>query len=485
MYRNLKQKAMAATIWSGLETYGVLSMVFLINVILARLLSPDDYGTIGLLLLFIALSRVFIDGGFSSAIIQRKNITQVDLSTVFFWNLSVSLILVIILYFSAPAIANFYNIPLLKDLLRVQSISLIIGAFSLVQISKLTKELKFKTLAMPSMISTVIGAMVGISMAYSGYGVWSLVGKELATRILHVTILWLITRWKPSLIFSWRSFRSLFSFSFKITLTTFTFTLYDNIQTLIIGKVFSVGQLGYYIQAKKLETTSAQSLSSTVGRVTFPLYSSISDDLEGMKYVVRKTLKVISFIIFPMMTLLIIIAQPLIVFLFSDKWIAAVPFFQILCVTGICTVLAQGNMQIFKALGKSGLLFKIQIVMRSVALILILFSIKYGIWALMWCIALNSILFYTIHIYYTQKYFIYSAKEQLQDIVPALFTSLIAGILSHILIVYIAEFSNFLQILLTSLSFACIYFALAYILKIDILNYLLSTVFKLKLKEKC
>jgi O-antigen/teichoic acid export membrane protein len=468
---SLKSKTINALIWNSIQRFGVLLLSFLCNLVLARLLSPSDFGSIAMLSLFIELSRIFIDSGFGAAIIQKKNITQKDLSTIFFWNLTVSVILVIILYFSAPAIAEFYQIPLLEDILRIQSISLIINSFCIIQTCKLTKELKFKILSVRGIFSALAGSLIAIVMAFFNYGVWSLVAKELIAGIVSVFLLWAIVKWRPVLIFSWTSFKELFSYGSKLLLSSLINTLYMNIQTLVIGRFFSAKDLGYYSQANKLESLSATSLTTIVGQVTFPVFSSISDDYERLKDVVRKNMKTINFMAFPLLIFLIIIAKPLIVFLFTDKWLNSVPFFQILCINGMLSPLNTANTQIFKAIGRSDIYFKLQLIKRIVGIGIILYSVQFGIMAMMWATAIVSYVFYAINLYFTHRYFIYSVSEQLKDIIPIFIVSLLSGGITYFLLFQI-NLANIMTLLTGIVLFSAFYIGLSHICKIDGLKYI-------------
>jgi O-antigen/teichoic acid export membrane protein len=468
---SLRSKTINALIWNSIQRFGVLLLSFLCNLVLARLLSPSDFGSIAMLSLFVGLSRVFIDSGFGAAIIQKKNITQKDLSTIFFWNLAVSIISVIILYFSAPAIAKFYQIPLLKDILRIQSISLIINSFCIVQTCKLIKELKFKILSVRGLFSTLAGSLVAITMAFLDYNVWSLVAKELIASTVSVLLLWKIAKWRPVFIFSWTSFKELFSYGSKLLLSSLVNTLYTNIQTLVIGRVFSVKDLGYYAQANKLESLSATSLTSIVGQVTFPVFSSISDDYERLKNVVRKNMKTINFIAFPLLTFLIVIAKPLIVFFFTDKWLNSVPFFQILCINGMLSPLNTANAEIFKAIGRSDIYFRLQLIQGIVGTGIIMYSVQFGIMAMMWAIAIVSYVFYSINLYFTHRYFIYSVSEQLKDIIPIFIVSLLSGGITYLLLFQI-NMANVMVLLTGTVLFSVFYIGLSHICKIDGLKYI-------------
>ncbi|MFA5528140.1 MAG: lipopolysaccharide biosynthesis protein, partial [Peptostreptococcales bacterium] len=332
MSSNLKQRTIIGMIWSSIGKFGTLGLSFISNLVLARILMPEDFGYIGMLTIFIAISQVFISGGLGSALIQKKEATHIDYTTVFYWNLIVSLFFIAILFFSAQSIANFYNMPLLKDILRLLSIILIINSFSLVPSIYLQKHLRFKELSTRNIIASLVGVAVAITMALNGYGVWSLVFSNLSSGFASVILLWRLSPWRPTFEFSFYSLKKLFNFGGLMLLSSLVETIYTNIQGLIIGKAFSAQALGYYSQARKLEEIPTDALSSIVNQVSFPVFSQLQDNIELLRSGVRKNIKAISFLNFSLMVLMIVIARPLFLFLYTDKWEISISYFQILCI---------------------------------------------------------------------------------------------------------------------------------------------------------
>lgn len=420
MSESLKQKTISGIIWSGFQKFGSLAISFLANIVLARLLNPEDFGCIGMLYIFIVVSQTFIDGGFGAALVQKKNPLEEDYSTIFYWNIIAAVLIYGVLYLSAPAIAAFYRIPLLCDVLRIQGLSLIISSTYIVQANRLIKQLKFKLYSLVTIVAVLVGTVVGISLAYYGWGVWSLVVKEMVTVLVTGILLWVLCHWRPLLKFSIASFKSLFNYGFMILLASFVNRLYENVQGLIIGRAFSAKDLGYYTQAKKLEEIPVTAFSDMITQVTFPVYASIADQKEYLKTIVQKNVKVVNYISFGIMSLLIVIAKPVFVILFTDKWIDSVPLFQILCIAGMLLPLNNVSTQLFKGIGRSDIFFILQFVKRLIGLGIILFSIQWGLMAMMWSIVANGYLFYVLNCYYTSKVLKYSMKEQLMDILPNL-----------------------------------------------------------------
>ena len=403
-------------LWSGIGKFGTLALNFLSNLVLARLLLPSDYGAIGMLHVFIALSSVFVNAGFGSALIQKKNPTHLDYTSVFYWNLAASVIFYAALYFSGPAIARFYNMPELCKILRVQSLGLIVVAFAHVQSNQLQKQLRFRELSMRTIIATIIGTVVSITMALLGYGVWSLVFGNLVSSIASVFLLWWMSSWRPTREFSWQSLRELFNFGGLMALSSLVETLYSNLQSLIIGKWYSAKDLGYYTQARKLEGIPTTALSQIVGSVSFPVFSSLQDDKERLVSAVRRNIKAVTYLNFPLMVLLIIIARPLITLLYGAKWEPSIPFFQILCIYSMVYTLNTLNTSVIKSLGRSGVFFIVQTSKRILGIILFILGARIGIYGLLWAVVLNGYIAVLINLFVNKRLIGYGFVEQIGDV---------------------------------------------------------------------
>jgi len=468
MAESLKQKTISGIIWSGVQKFGSLAISFLANIVLARLLSPEDFGCIGMLYIFIVVSQTFIDGGFGAALVQKKNPSEEDYSTIFYWNIIAAVLIYGVLYLSAPAIAGFYRIPLLCDVLRVQGLSLIISSTYIVQANRLIKHLKFKLYSQITIVAVLVGTVVGIGLAYYGWGVWSLVVKEMVTVLITGILLWILCHWKPLLKFSFTSFKSLFNYGFMILLASFVNRLYENVQGLIIGRAFSAKDLGYYTQAKKLEEIPVSAFSDMITQVTFPVYASIADQKEYLKTIVQKNVKVVNYISFGIMSLLIVIAKPVFVILFTEKWIDSVPLFQILCIAGMAIPLNNVSTQLFKGIGRSDIFFILQFVKRLIGLGIILFSIQWGLIAMMWAIVINGYLFYVLNCYYTSKVLKYSMKEQLMDILPNLLMAVILMFTLNYLSIWINSIlKDWTLIFIDSIVFIGLYLCIGWLFKFE------------------
>jgi len=428
MNADLKQKTIKSVMWSLVQRFGVMVISFCANLVLARLLTPDDYGVVGMLLIFISISNTFIDGGFGTALIQKKDPTQEDYSTIFFWNIFISVLLVCILYISSPLISEFYRLPLLSDVLRVMGTVLIINAFSIVQINILQKKFEFKKLATINIIANTAASALAIILALRGFGVWSLVFRNLSCSLVIAIILWITTKWKPILTFKFKSFKTLGKFGGMVLLANLVETIYTEFQGLVIGRAFSAKDLGYYTQAKRLEEIPTLGITSAVNQASFPVYASIQDDKQSLKNLVRRNINVLSFINFPLYAILLIIAEPLFIILFSDKWLESVPYFRILCLAGAIYPITSLNTNIIKSLGKGNLYFYMQLFKRAVGICLIIWGLHYGMFGLMWVLVLNTYLMYGINIYFANKLLNYSLLEQLADIVKNLYITILCSL---------------------------------------------------------
>lgn len=467
MTEDLRSKTISGMLWSAVQRFGAMIISFVANIVLARLLTPEDFGCIGMLMVFIEVSNTFIDGGFGSAMIQKSNPTEKDCSTIFYWNLILSIFLFIILYIFAPFISVFYKIPLLCDVLRIQGFVLIINALCMVQVNLLYKQLNFKLLAKISLISTLLGSISGIVLALLGFGVWSLVFKMLILSFVQCITLWVMSKWRPLLLFSWQSFKELFSFGGLLLLTYVLDTIYINIQTLIIGHFFLPKELGFYTQAKKIEEIPTTSLSTVVNQVSFPVFSQLQNEKERLKIGMRKSMCSISFLNFPLMVLMILIAKPLLILLFTDKWAGAIPYLQILCVWGMFVVINTGNLNLFRALGKSNIFFRVQLMKQISGLLIIYIGFQFGIWGMMWGIASTAYIAFFINAVSSKKIIDYGIREQINDISLNLLLSISTGIVVYITYSFIQSDSIVISIIIQVFMYAIIYLGLAHILSLE------------------
>lgn len=465
MIENIKEKSVTGALWISFQKGGGLLISFVANLVLARLLPPKDYGCIGMLAIFIAVAQTFIDGGFGAALIQKRQPSEQEYSTIFYFNIFIALFCYAILFYSAPFIADFYHIPLLCDVLRVQGIILFFNSFCLIQTSRLLKQLNFKVLSVVSMASVFGGSLLGIFFAYQGYGVWSLVIKELFSAFVSVMVLWFLCKWHPLLSFKFRLLKGLFRYGSMILLSSIVSQIYGNIQGLIIGRSFSAANLGYYTQAKKIENVPSSVFGEIIQKVTFPVFSLMSDNFPVLKENVRKNIQVLNYVTFAVMTLLYLIAEPLFLLVFTEKWSASVPFFRILCLAAMLDPLNTVNTQIFKAIGRSDIFFVLQFVKRIIGIAVILFFIRWGLMAMMWALVINAYSFYVLNMIFTSRCLNYTFKEQMGDVLPNL--SLCLGVIIGGNFISFNSYSAIIEILLMTLAFVLFYITISWILRLE------------------
>lgn len=466
MSASLQNKAINSMIWCTVDKFGMLSLSFVSNLILARLLMPEAFGCIAILHVFLAVADIIVHGGFASAIIQKKDPTHLDYTSAFFCNLAISVTLYTILFHCAPLIANFYQLPVLCIVLRVQSIELIINSFSVVQLGIIKRNLQFKTLAFRDLIGSFIGLTAGVVCAIYGLDVWSLVVNVLASRIAGVILLWMASDWRPTFEFSIQSVKSLFGFGGILMVTSILSTIYDNLQSLIIGKFFSTTETGYVNQAKKLESVPAGALSSVVTQVSFPVFSKLQDEKNRLKYGLRKNIKSIQYVNLPMMVLLIIIAKPLMLLCYGEKWLMCVPYFQILCVGQLISVVNPIHCSVVMAVGNAKTHLLAQIIKFVVAIILISISVKRGVDALLWTLTIIPYIEFLVYSLINKKIVDYGVCAQLYDMLP---TALVTALLA-IVIKYIGKtipLHPYSVMLVQSLIFVGLYIGITYIFKFD------------------
>ena len=434
MSDSLRERTISGMLWSFMQKFGTMAIAFVANIVLARLLTPDDYGCIGMLLIFIAVANTFIDGGFGSALIQKKEPTQEDYSTIFYWNLFLSIVLYGILFFTAPFIADFYEISLLTPVLRGQGGVLILNALSIIQCNQLRKQLRFRSIASVNLTASLLSVVITIVLAWIGWGIWALVAQQLLFSLFNAILFWSFNKWVPSFLFSKKSFKELFGFGGFILLSSLINTFCDNIHGVLIGKFFSPAIMGLYTQARKLEEIASTSISSVVNQVAYPVLSEFQNDNLSMIRVLQRFITSLAFLVFPLMMLLILIAKPLIILLYSDKWVASVPYFQILCIAGMAICLQMINYNAVAAIGRSDILLKWTIIKRSLGLILNIGGlICFGMYGLLWGGVLTAYSLYFINSYLVSRYVGYRIKSQIKDLFPIIITVLLTFVITYFL----------------------------------------------------
>lgn len=418
MADDLKNKTIKGVSWSFVEQILTRGANFVIGVILARLLTPTDYGLIGMISVFIAVSQIFIDGGLSSALIRTKDPSEKDYSTVFIINLALSILFYFILFFSAKPIADFYNQPVLKPFLRVISLTLVISSLGSVQNTLLTIRVDFKTKSYISIITAIISGIIGIICAYRGMGAWALAAQSLSATIICTLLLIVLVRWIPKSGFSKESFKQLFSYSSKLLASNLIRVLYDNAYSIVIGKKFSAASLGKYTRAGQFPTVANATVTSALNRVAFPILSQIQDDDERLIHVYEKYIQLTCFIIFPILLWMCGCAKPFILLLLTEKWIDCIPLMQILCFSLLLNSVTSINLDLLYVKGRSDLALRLEIIKKIIAITILFVSMFFGLKAMCLGQVIYSFIDFGLNTIYTKKILNYGLWPQLRSMAP-------------------------------------------------------------------
>ena len=428
MADSLKSQAIRALSWSFFESIGLQGIRFVIGIVLARLLLPEQFGLIAMLTLFIAVAQSFIDSGFGAALIQKRDPSPTDICSIFYFNIVIGFVAAGILCLVAPWIATFYEQPILIPLTRALSLVIVINSFGLIQNTILTKQITFKTLSKVSLTSGILSGIVGVTLVTLGYGVWSLVFQQISNSFFNTLFLWLFNSWRPEMVFSFRSLREMFGFGSRLLLSGILNQIFENIYLLVIGRLFSAQDLGFFTKALSFKDIPSRTLAGMVGRVTFPVFSSIQDDPAQLKRGLKQALTTLVLVNSPMMIGLAAIAHPLVVVLLTEKWVESVPYLQLLCFVGLLFPLHLINLNALQALGRSDLFLRLEIIKKVLIVMNIIITWRWGISAMIYGMVITSILSYYLNSYYTGILIGYSIWEQIRDMYSYLIMAVLMGI---------------------------------------------------------
>lgn len=461
----MKNKLLKGAFWSAFERFSVQGISFLVQLLLARILLPEDYGLVGMLVVFLTISQSFIDSGFSTALIQRKNAGDHDFSTVFYFNVIIGIFVYVILFFSAPAIAQFYKQPLLVDILRISGLTLVINSFSVIQRTLLTIRIDFKTQSKASFVSAVVSGMTALYLAYSGFGVWSLVANSLLSSVLNTFLLAYYSRWIPLWYFSFSRLRSLFRFGSNILISGLVYTVYNQLYVLIIGRRFNAHDLGCYTRADQFYLFPSSNVCEILKRVYFPALCQIQDDKERLLVAYRKSLQLFSFIVFPLMMCLAALSEPLIRIVLTDKWLDVVWMLQLLCFRGMLFPLTTLNLNILNVIGRSDVFLKIQFITHLIAISAVcLLAFWANITMLILCqIAIVYIMLF-IGTHYVKKHFGYGFLALVKDIKGVYILSILVGAGVYYLIGFFSF--PFTQLLVGGLGYMALFFCMSWLFNV-------------------
>lgn len=466
----LRQRALSGMVWKLAEKVGMQVIQFAIQIVLARKLLPEEYGLVGLLTIFITVSDVFILQGFTTALIQRKDVDDLDYSSVFYANIAMAAVLYGILYLSAPGVAAFYHEPALTALMRVLSLNVLFGAFSAVHNAVLSRALDFKKSFLRNTLNILTQGVVGIGAAYMGLGAWSLVFSKLAGTLVGSVALCVTVRWKLLWQFSLSKIRSLFSFSSKVLTTNLLNTIFNNLHSLVIGRYYTSADLGYYQKGQQMPQAFMTAIDGSFSEVLYPALSTIQDDLPQLKSALRRSMKTSMFLVMPMLMGVIATAEPLTVVLLTEKWLPCVPFMQLQCVSCMFWPLA-ARTHALNAIGKSNVTLRLSVITKLITVVFIVVCIRFGIFAIMLGSIAASLITFWITSYYVKKYISYTLMELLKDLAPCVLLS--AGMLAVTLLVGTVDMNVYWKLALQVLTGVAIYIGGAVIFRIDSLHYVL------------
>ncbi len=423
----LKQKTTSGLLWSFIDNFASLGISFIVGIILARILSPKEFGLIGMLTIFIAISQSFIDSGFRQALIRKQNCTETDYSTVFYFSIVVSVIFYILLFAFAKSIGDLFHEPVLKGLIKALGLSLIISSFTTIQSTLLTKRLDFKLQAKISVISSFFSGIIGIYMAYTGWGVWSLVALALVRYTISSLLLWFWSVWKPIWCFSSNSFRELFSFGSKLLVSGLIDTIYRNVYYLVIGKYFSAAELGFYTRADQFQTLPSSNLQGIIGRVSYPVLTTIQDDIPRLREAYKNLIRSTMLITFVLMLGMAAVARPMVLTLIGEKWEPCIIYLQMLCFVGMFYPLHALNLNMLQVQGRSDLFLRLEIIKKAMAVPIIFVGVIWGIKAMIMGMIVINLIAYYLNSYWSGHFIGYSFFAQIKDILPSLLLAIIMG----------------------------------------------------------
>ena len=465
-------------LWKLLERCSVQLVSVAVTILLARWLYPDDFGVIALILVFIAFAEVITDGGFNTALIQKKDADETDFSTIFYASVVIAVVMYFALFFSAPMISRFYEMESLTKVIRVLSLTLPFYVLNSIQRAYVAKEMLFDKLFVSSFVSVLISGIIGCVMALKGFGVWSLVAQKISNQALVTVTMWYTVKWRPVLRFSFNSFKTLFGYGWKIFMTNFIITLFVKIRHLIIGKLFTASNLAYFERGDLFPSYIGDNLISAVQSVLLPTLSEQQDDRARVKSMMRRSTKSTALLTCPIMAGLFVAAKPLTILLLTEKWLPIVPFIQIMCVSNIFKPLTISNAEAIKAMGYSNIILKLEIIKKIVDVIILVVSCQIGLMAIAYGVALYNFLCIFINLYPNIRLLDYRIREQIADVFPSYLTAIIMAL--SIFWIGRLDMAPIFILLSELVMGAAVYVGLNYIFKVESFTYLYNFLFKRK-----
>ncbi len=461
-------------LWRFAERCAAQFVTLIVSIVLARILTPSDFGMVSLVMVFTTIMQVFVDSGLGTALIQKKNADDLDFSSVFYFNFAVCLILYVGMFIVAPYIAGFYNDTSLTPIIRVVSLTIVISGVKGIQQSYVSRNMLFKRFFFATLGGTIFSALLGIGMAYAGYGVWSIVAQQLSNTAIDTLILWITVKWRPKKMFSWRRLKSLLSYGWKLLASSLLDTVYNNLRNLVIGKIYTSADLAYYNQGDKFPKVIITNINASIDSVLLPSMAGEQEHCERVKSMTRRAIKTSTYIMAPLMMGLLFCAEPIVKLLLTDKWLPCVPYLRIFCFTYMFWPIHTANLNAIKAMGRSDLFLKLEIIKKAMGLILLLFTMRISVMAMAYSLIVSGILSQIINSWPNWRLLNYNYFEQLRDILPSIIIAVGMGIC-----VYFISFIRMPTIIILLLQVvvgAAIYIGTSAVLKLEEFEYLFALV---------
>ncbi|MDN5290073.1 MAG: teichuronic acid exporter [Anaerophaga sp.] len=479
--KHTKESVLSSLFWKLLERGGTQGIQFIVQIVLARLLAPEQFGTIAIIMVFINIAQVFVQSGFNTALIQKKDADEIDFSSIFYISLGIAGILYIIIFVAAPTLSVFYRDPILVPILRVLALILFTGALNSIQNAYVARNLMFKKLFKSSVGAIMISGILGVIAAYLGLGVWALVIQQLSNQVAISVIMWITVKWRPKLVFSIQKVRELFSFGWKLLVSSLLNVFYLELRTLFIGRLYSSSALGFYNRGEQFPKLIVNNINGSIQSVMLPTLSAHQDNKKRVKEMMRRAIVTSSFLVFPMMIGMAVVAEPLVTIVLTEKWLPAVPFLQIFSISYALIPIHTANLQAINAMGRSDVFLKLEMIKKALGIVILGISIPFGVYAIAIGQVASGIISTFVNAYPNKQLIKYSYKEQLMDIMPSFVIAIIMGG-----VIYTFNFLKVteLQILVLQIfGGAAVYIGLAKMLKIESFGYLVNTIKEIMKKK--
>lgn len=469
-----KMTVISNLVWRFAERCGAQLVSFIVSIVLARILVPEDYGTIALVTVFTAILQVFVDSGLGTALIQKKDADEIDFSSVFYFNFVVCLILYLGMFAAAPFIADFYGDVTLVPVIRILSLTIVISGVKGIQQAYVSRNMLFKRFFFSTIGGTIFSAVLGIAMAYAGFGIWALVAQQLSNTFIDTLILWITVRWRPTKSFSWTRLKYLLSFGWKLLVSSLLDTAYNNLRNLIIGKMYSSSDLAFYNQGDKFPKVIVTNINASIDSVLLPTMSSAQDDKERVKQMTRRAIKTSTYVMAPLMMGLAFCAEPIVSLVLTDKWLPCVPFLRIFCITYMFWPVHTANLNAINAMGRSDWFLRLEITKKIMGMTILLSTMWFGVMAMAYSLLLSSVLSQIINSWPNRKLLGYGYLEQVRDFTPGILLAVVMGICVYF--IGFLHLPTIVTLLIQFIAGAALYIGVSAVLKLEEFEYLLGMV---------